>query len=491
MAFPSSPTNGQTAYVNGINYAYNSSKGAWVRVPTTVTALNFQSANISNTTPSTSTISGALVVAGGAGIGGNIYTGGNLNVASGLNTQSPTSGALVVTGGVGIGQDLRVGGNLYVANIISATYQTLTVTDHLLYLSGNITYPYNYDIGFYGHFIGGPANTYVHTGLVRDYSTNSWYLFSNIGEPTGGTMALTGANVIYDPITLGGITTTGTVAPNSNLTANSGSVSNWWNNIWAGTVNASLFNGNGKPLTGLLHYNQASSTPSNPSLGDIWYDTSTDIEFMYINDGTNNVWVDITSVAMNTNVATVQGTTLSILGTGTVSGTFTSGQHTITGSPLTAIVNGGSAGVGNIGSVGQGFNIVYAQSTSAQYADLAERYISDSDYDPGTVVIFGGTKEITISTVSHDTRIAGVISTNPAYLMNDHGPGLPVALQGRVPCRVRGPVAKGDLLVSSATSGVAERVNYKKYKPGCVIGKSLEEITTNEVLTIEVVIGRV
>jgi hypothetical protein len=81
----------------------------------------------------------------------------------------------------------------------------------------------------------------------------------------------------------------------------------------------------------------------------------------------------------------------------------------------------------NIGSGALQYNTIFAKATSAQYADLAEIYASDNYYEPGTVVVFGGEKEITITTVSHDTRVAGVISTDPAYLMNSSHDGLPVA----------------------------------------------------------------
>lgn len=131
-------------------------------------------------------------------------------------------------------------------------------------------------------------------------------------------------------------------------------------------------------------------------------------------------------------------------------------------------------------------------STTAQYADLAERYLADGEYTPGTVVSFGGSYEITQSTESHDTRVAGVISTQPAYLMNEAEPdGLPVALTGRVPCKVKGPIAKGDLVVSSDEPGVAQKLDDAQYKPGCVIGKALNDIEDNEIHNIEVVVGRV
>jgi hypothetical protein len=135
-------------------------------------------------------------------------------------------------------------------------------------------------------------------------------------------------------------------------------------------------------------------------------------------------------------------------------------------------------------------NVLSTTATSARYADLAEKYTSDLVYVAGTVVVFGGTAEITISTVSHDTRIAGVISTNPAYLMNSTSAGLPVALTGRIPCQVQGPVNKGTVLVSSSIPGVAMALDNSRYVPGCVIGKALEAIATDEIKTIEVVVGR-
>jgi hypothetical protein len=148
--------------------------------------------------------------------------------------------------------------------------------------------------------------------------------------------------------------------------------------------------------------------------------------------------------------------------------------------------------IANIGSPTLQFNTVFAKATSAQYADLAEMYVSDQDYLPGTVVEFGGVQEITITTCSHSTAVAGIVSTNPSYLMNSTQTGdyvLPVALTGRVPCQVQGPVRKGDVLVSSATPGVAQRIG-ANWQPGCVLGKAMEVIDTAEIQTIEVAVGR-
>lgn len=144
----------------------------------------------------------------------------------------------------------------------------------------------------------------------------------------------------------------------------------------------------------------------------------------------------------------------------------------------------------NIGSTSLQFNTIFAKATSAQYADLAEKYIADAEYTPGIVVIFGGDAEITISTESHDTRVAGIISTDPAYLMNSGAVGLAVALTGRVPCLVKGPVYKGDVLVTSVIPGTAQKIDNSMYKPGSILGKALQNNLTDEVHLIEVAVGR-
>jgi hypothetical protein len=143
----------------------------------------------------------------------------------------------------------------------------------------------------------------------------------------------------------------------------------------------------------------------------------------------------------------------------------------------------------DIGSLTKKYNTVFAKATSAQYADLAEIYESDSEYEVGTVVIFGGEKEITVSSMGADTRVAGVISENPAYLMNNEATGQAVALQGKVLCKVIGQISKGDMLVThSQHPGVARKGTDPKV--GTVIGKALEEYNSNEIGTINIVAGR-
>lgn len=170
--------------------------------------------------------------------------------------------------------------------------------------------------------------------------------------------------------------------------------------------------------------------------------------------------------------ATIQCTAIAATGLGdTNTGTIT-GQWTLASTP-----GGGSKGNSRL------------QATYA--ADLAEFYEGDKEYETGTVLIFGGEKEVTISRTQSDTKVAGVVSDNAAYSMYGACPGHKnqVALQGRVPCKVVGKINKGDLLVTSNIPGVAISVGADA-KPGTIIGKALETYDSDHIGTIEVAVGR-
>jgi hypothetical protein len=128
-------------------------------------------------------------------------------------------------------------------------------------------------------------------------------------------------------------------------------------------------------------------------------------------------------------------------------------------------------------------------ATTARYADLAEMYEADQPIEPGYVVCFGGTKEVEICDTDSCTRIAGVISTNPSYLMNSDCAGehvVAVALTGRVPVRVKGVVRKGDMMVATGDGCARAEANPRM---GSVIGKALADFDGDEGV-IEVVVGR-
>ena len=179
-----------------------------------------------------------------------------------------------------------------------------------------------------------------------------------------------------------------------------------------------------------------------------------------------------------------------ITSVGTLTSVTVSGAITVnSANGVTAIVNGGTSGTGNIGATGATFNTVFAKATTAQYADLAENYAGDAVYEPGTVVHFGGSQEVTLCDEDMCRRVAGVVSTNPAYLMNSHLQGIAtaVALQGRVPCKVQGTVRLGDMMVSAGNGFARAEADPTL---GSVIGKALADFDGIEGV-IEVVVGRV
>ena len=158
---------------------------------------------------------------------------------------------------------------------------------------------------------------------------------------------------------------------------------------------------------------------------------------------------------------------------------------------VTAIVNSGTDGVGNIGASGASFNTVFALATSAQYADMAERFHADAEYTPGTVVELGGINEVTVCKEELSNSVFGVVSDKPAYLMNG-GAGTdathpPIAMSGRVPVNVMGFVTKGDRLVS-AGNGIARSATEEEATAFNVIGRALENKLDNHVGSIEAIV---
>ena len=213
----------------------------------------------------------------------------------------------------------------------------------------------------------------------------------------------------------------------------------------------------------------------------------------------DDITIGTTTIALGAASTSLAGMTGIAFTSGTISGTADinlTGSITHTGNILGPANSGADNGVA-IGASGNIYNAVWATTfhgtaTEALYADLAENYLGDADYEPGTVVVFGGDAEVTVCTAKGQTSVAGVVTTNPAHLMNsalegDHVVGL--ALQGRVPCKVIGRVQKGDMLVTSAVPGYAIVNN----SPGVgeVLGKAVGEKEDAEKGIVEIVVGRV
>jgi hypothetical protein len=203
-----------------------------------------------------------------------------------------------------------------------------------------------------------------------------------------------------------------------------------------------------------------------------------------VTDNNNRVVTSVTPTAGNSISITSLVTTgpASSWTIDTVQDIRTSASPTFNGLTLSSLTSNGTAIVNGTWQLGAGAKF------QATYADLAERYSSDSQYEPGTIVVFGGAFEVTLSTMANDRTVAGVITTNPAYLMNVDIEGVDVALQGRVPCKVVGTIKKGDMIVTSNIPGVGMANNDPKM--GTVIGKALEDYNSTEVGVIEVAVGR-
>ena len=147
----------------------------------------------------------------------------------------------------------------------------------------------------------------------------------------------------------------------------------------------------------------------------------------------------------------------------------------ISGGTMTAT---GTVTGGNLSTAGSRLN--------ATYADVGEKYASDQDYQPGTVLMIGGNAEVTLATVEGKLSLAGIVSSEPAYILNSTlEDSVVLALVGRVPCFVVGSINKGDMLTISDIPGVATSTK----EPIAIIARALESYIGTEVGMIEVKVG--
>ena len=258
------------------------------------------------------------------------------------------------------------------------------------------------------------------------------------------------------------------------------------------TANTGVFTGNGSALTALNASSISSGTLAQARLAN----ASVTLGSTALTVGSTVTTVaGLASVTATTFVGSLTGVATSATTAGTVTN---AAQTTITSvGTLTVLDVSGQLTNGNITTGGSGtagnltgnWTLSAGSRLQATYADLAEKYVSDAEYTPGTVLVFGGEHEVTLSTESDSFRVAGVVTTNPAYVMNSGCEGkhvVNIALQGRAPVKVTGPVYKGDLLVASS-NGHATANNIAR--AGTIIGKSLENFN-GESGIIEVAVGR-
>ena len=186
--------------------------------------------------------------------------------------------------------------------------------------------------------------------------------------------------------------------------------------------------------------------------------------------------ISIAATIQANSVALSTDTTGNYVAAGAVSGTGLSGSAGAEGATFTVTSNATNANTGGTivardGSGDFSAGVITATATQARYADLAEMYATDGDIDAGTVVHFAGEGKIASCNEANHHAVAGIISTDPAYLMNTDQAGAALAISGRVPCKVTGAVAAGDLMVS-AGNGMAMANNSPAI--GTVIGKAIE-----------------
>tara|TARA_R110000851_G_scaffold37425_1_gene96698 strand:+ start:1126 stop:9189 length:8064 start_codon:yes stop_codon:yes gene_type:complete len=190
----------------------------------------------------------------------------------------------------------------------------------------------------------------------------------------------------------------------------------------------------------------------------------------------------ITATSANTANQIVQRNASGNFSAGTITANLTGTASALNGTATTTNITTGAAATA--GSITGNWSLTSGSRMQATYADLAEIYATDQEYEVGTVVMFGGDKEVTIANEYATTRVAGVISTDPAFIMNNMAEGQAVALKGRIPVKVQGIVCKGDFIIASNTPGVGIAVD--NYIGGAVIGKAIEDKTTHDVGIIEV-----
>ena len=428
---------GDTIFINGspVQTAATAFNGGTVGLATTFAC----------TSPSTSTTTGAVIITGGLGIAGNVFL-SNLTVPNSGNVRANIQGNIFTPAqpfitSLGTLSSLSMAGTITAFNINPNTNTTYSLGSGT---SNRWNKIWTFDMDLSGTLTGGTINSTggTHTGNIA----------INTATAAALTTTTTTATVFNENATIVRIGAGGTTEFDSNTQSTST------------TTGAVIVSGGVGIATGRLNIGGASGRSITTTTGNVVFDGNTP------------------STSTTTGQLVVRGGV-----------SISTGNLWIAGSAGQAITHAGdivpSANVTfNLGSLTNWYDTFYGLATQAQYADLAEKYLADVEYLPGTVVVFGGDQEITTSQTFADVRVAGVISSSPAYLMNAAAEGLPVALRGRVPVQVLGAVSKGDLLVTSTQAGFAQSVGQNNSYGAAVFAKSLVTDGSNGSKIIEAVI---
>jgi len=426
----------------------------------------------------------SLSVSGNANIG-NIGTGGIITATGNI------------TGG-------NISGTLLTGTLATAAQPNVTSVGTLtsLSVSGNANVGNIGATNIVGTLTTAAQPNITSTGTLASLAVTGTGTFGNAYANSGtiGASLLTGTltTVAQPNVTSVGTLTSLSVSGNATI-GNIVSSGTGGNISGANVISANLFTGTlttaAQPNVTSLGTLTSLSVSGNATVGNIaatnHTGTTANLTGQYITTlatGTAPFVVTSTTQVANLSVATAGSATTAGTVTTAAQGNITS-VGTLTGLTLAnaSIISVGSNT--NVGTFTGNFSLSAGSRLNATYADLAEKYVADATYAPGTVLIFGGDHEVTLATEEDSSRVAGVVTTNPAYTMNNDCVGEHVAtlaLQGRVPVKVLGPVYKGDLLVSG-TNGYATANNLAR--AGTIIGKSLENFS-DATGTIEVAVGR-
>ena len=425
---------------------------------------------------------------------------GNLYVNTTTAATSSTTGALQVAGGAGIAGNVYIGGITSHTGNVSFDGQQVTHYDSIidLHTYGNLAAwasDDGKDIGLRMHYYNG-VDSLAFLGLENTSKTLQFLI--NATE-TSSNVTGTFGNAQLGSLTLSNSTVSSSTTTGALVVAGGAGISGA---VYAGSIQNTPI-GSTTASTGAFTTGTFSSTLGVTGATTLTTATTGGLQAVAIGNVTpgTGAFTTLTNNGATTHTSNTQSTSTSTGAVVITGGTaITTGNLYIGGSAGTAITHTGhilpSANITyNLGSTTSYYNNIYGitfvgTSTTAKYADLAENYQGDRPYMAGQVVMFGGEKEVTLADAD-TTRVAGVVSTNPAHLMNGGLTGnnvVPLALQGRVPCLVIGPVAKGDIMVS-AGFGYAKTNNSPL--PGQTIGKALENFNTQGKGLIEVVVGRI
>jgi len=495
----------------------SASTGAFTTITSSSTITSSGNIVAASGTASTNTTTGALVVVGGIGISGAINAGsiqatpigstsastgafttitssstitasGNIVAASGTASTNTTTGALVVNGGTGISANLNVG--------LGAAFNTTKTANYDFVVKGATDETLIW---------ARPSSTYDQVVIGNSATTSTLVNGAKLIVNTTDSILIPVGSTAQRPGSSGGTDTAGMIRFNtSNAQLEFYSGSGWVNTGTSFTVVASdTFDGDDVTLNFTLGAAATTQSVIVSTNGVLQIPTTA-----YSVSGTTLTFtqapatgdkIEVRRFSTTATVSTLESSngyvsfvatnSFANINAGSGAATTRMSFNTTGNVSVTANVQPSANVTFDLGNVNSWWKQIFVNSTVTGGADIAENYLADAVYNPGTVVEFGGEAEVTVSMAEGSTRIAGVITSQPGHVMNGGLKGstvASVALLGRVPVNVIGPVYKGDMLIS-AGYGFARSCAAPVL--GSVIGKALANFE-GEKGSVEVVVGR-